>query len=153
MGYRTFQYRRRTILMHPLQELLTSCRSQQNGLILSLASPPKRRRTRSGSGIVRSVGRASARVRAAGRFVRTLVRIVVRLRSAKEGTVSDRIRHVPMRGRKPANSVPYARLFSSRLHRVPTRILFFLVIPCMYAFSPPLGLLSFSFSSSKKCSL
>ena len=133
MGCRTFQYHRHTILMHPLQELLTSCRSQQSGLILSLASPRKRHRTRNGSDIVRSVGRASARVKVAGHFAKTLVRIVVRSRSAREGTVSDRIRHVPTRGRKLA-SVPYARLFSSWLHRVPTRFLVFLFIPCMYAF-------------------
>ena len=88
--------------MHPLQELLISCRSQQNGLILSLASPRKRRRTRKEFGIARSAARASARVKADGRFVRTPVRIVVRLRSVREGTVSDRIRRVPTRGRKLA---------------------------------------------------
>lgn len=88
--------------MHPLQELLTSCRSQQNGPILSLVSPRKRRRTRNGSGIARSAARASVRVRAGGRFVKILVRIAVRLRSVKEETVSDRIRLVPTRGRKLA---------------------------------------------------
>jgi len=88
--------------MHPLQELLTSCQSQQNGLTLSLASPRKRRRTRNGSGIVRSAARASVRVKADGRFAKTPVRIVVKSRSARDGTVSDRIKRVRTRGRKPA---------------------------------------------------
>ena len=88
--------------MHPLQELLISCQSQQNGLILSLASPQKHRRTQKESGIARSAARVSVRVRGDGRFVKILVRIVVRLRSVREGTVSDRIRRVPTHGRKLA---------------------------------------------------
>jgi len=123
--------------MRPLQELLISCQSQRKGLILSLASPRKRRRTRSGSGIARSAARASARVKADGRFAKTLVRIVVRLRSVKEGTVNDLIRHVRTHGHKlarvilcsPPNSpiVPFVTRFS---------VFFcFLFIPCMYALS------------------
>lgn len=88
--------------MRPLQELLASCQSQQSGPILSLASPRKRRRTRNESDIVRSAGRASARAKADGRFAKMLVRIVVRSQSVREGTVSDRIRRVPTRGRKLA---------------------------------------------------
>ena len=123
--------------MRPLQELLISCQSQRKGLILSLASPRKRRRTRSGSGIARSAARASARVKADGRFAKTLVRIVVRLRSVKEGTVNDLIRHVRTHGHKlarvilcsPPNSpiVPFVTRFSD--------FFCFLFIPCMYAFS------------------
>ena len=114
MGCHTFQYHRHTILMCPLQELLTNCQSHQNGLSLSLASPRRRRRTRNGSGIARSAARTSARVKAGERFVRTLVRIVVRLRSVREGTVSDRIRHALTRGRKLAGVPP------SSLHNSPS---------------------------------
>ena len=93
--------------MHPLQELLTSCQSQQSGLILSLASPRKRPRTRNGSGIVRSAVRASAKEKEGGRFAKMLARIAVRPRSVKGGTVSDLIRRVRTRGRK-ITSVPSA---------------------------------------------
>ena len=107
MACHTFQYHRHTILMHPLQELLASCPSQQNGLTLSPGSPRKRHRTRNGFAIAQSADRASARVKVGVRFAKTLVRIVVRPRSVRGGTVSDRIRRVPMRGRKAA-SVPFA---------------------------------------------
>ena len=86
--------------MRPFQELLISCQSQQNDLTLFLASPRKHRLTRNGYGIVRNAVRASVRVKADGRFAKTLVRIVVRLRSVKEGIASDRIKRVQTRGRK-----------------------------------------------------
>ena len=88
--------------MQPLQGLLASCRSQQNGLTLSLASPRRHPRTPNGSGIARSAARANARVKADERFVKMLAKIVVKLRNAKGGTASDQIRRVPTRGRKLA---------------------------------------------------
>ena len=97
--------------MHPLQELLTSCQSQQSGLILSLASPRNRRRTQNGSGIAQSAAQASVRVREDGRSAKVLARIVVRSLSAREGTVSDRIRHVPTRGRNLTFSTLYPNRF------------------------------------------
>jgi len=156
MGCHTFQYHRHTILMHPLQELLTSCQSQQNGLILSLASLRKRPRTRNGSGIVPSAVRASARVKVGGRFAKMLARIVVRPRSARGGTVSDRIRRVPTRGRKRA-SVPFAHRLIPDFsppdyvdpHSVLFLFLFFFVYPmyvCIFSLSMALrGRLSVSF--------
>ena len=88
--------------MRPLQELLISCQSQQNDLTLLLASPRKRRPTRNGSGIARSAARASVKVKAEGRSVRTLVRIAVRFLSAKDGIASGQIRRVQTRGHKVA---------------------------------------------------
>lgn len=127
MGCRTFQYHRHTILMHPLQELLTSCQSQQSGLILSLASPRNRRRTQNGSGIAQSAAQASVRVRADGHSARVLARIVVRSLSAREGTVSDRIRHVPTRGRNLTFSTLYPTVSPSWLCRAPLSFWIFFV--------------------------
>ena len=86
--------------MRPLQELLISYQSQQNGLTPLLASLRKRRPTRNGSGIARNAVRASARVKVDERSAKMLARIVVRLPSVKDGIASDRIKRVQTRGRK-----------------------------------------------------
>ena len=136
--------------MHPLQELLTSCQSQQNGLTLSLASLRRRPQTRNGSDIVRSAVRASAREKEGGRFVKMLARIVVRPRSARGETASDRIRRVPTRGRK-LTSVPSAhRLipdFPPPGYVVPHSIfwIFFCLSHVCMRFPSLLGRLSISF--------
>lgn len=141
MGCRTFQSHHRTILMRPLQELLISCQLRQSDLTLFLASPRKRRPTRNGSGIVPSVAPASVRVKVDGRSAKTLVRIVVRSRSVKDGIVSGRTKRVQTRGRRVARGpfiCAYAhhlisRLFSSWLRcALPCFVLFCLFHVCMH---------------------
>lgn len=144
MGCRTFQSHHRTTLTRPLQELLTSCLSQRNGLTLSPPSPPNRRPTRNGSGIAPSAARASVRVKAVGRSAKTLVKIVVSSRSVKEGTVNDRTKRVQTRGRKVALCLCLPSSSLAVLLLVMLCLLCFdcLFIPCMYASPSLFGWLS-----------